>query len=54
MYFRTEKKKDGKYLDHLSKCHLQKKDRAASNWSYLSGAYYGGIVRLINCTYFSH
>ena len=33
MYFRTEKKKDGKYLDHLSKCHVLKKDRAACNWS---------------------
>ena len=40
MYFRTEKKKDGKYLDHLSKCHVLKKDRAACNWTYLSGAYY--------------
>jgi len=39
-YLRTEKKKDGKYLDHLSKCHVSKKDRAACNWSYLSGAYY--------------
>jgi len=40
MYFQTEKKKDGKYLEHLSKCHVLKKDRAACNWSYLSGAYY--------------